>query len=71
VVIKIGVVLDSTTGAPAIAAMQDNIATGSVTYSNWSAPLLGLHYAQAMENGPAVGGAIYQAELSLQLNWEY
>jgi hypothetical protein len=68
---KIGVVLDSTTGTPLSAAEQANVATGSVAYSNWSAPLLGFHFAQAMENAASTANPAYRTGLSLQLNWEY
>lgn len=69
---SIGVVLDSTTATPVLAAaQQNNIATTSVAYSNWNAPLLGLHYAQAMENAVNITSVLYQGGLSLQLNWEY
>ncbi|HEX3666076.1 MAG TPA: hypothetical protein VHU23_12700 [Rhizomicrobium sp.] len=68
---KIGVLMDATSGAPLSPAAQANIAEGTAAFSNWWAPLLGLHYAQAMEEASNTGSAIYQSGLSLQLNWEY
>jgi hypothetical protein len=68
---QIGVVLDSATATPLTPAEQANVGTGSVAYSNWAAPLLGLHYAQAMENAAITTSSVYRTGLSLQLNWEY
>jgi hypothetical protein len=68
---KIGVLMDATSGAPLSPAAQANIAEGTAAFSNWWAPLLGLHYAQAMEDATNTSSAIYQSGLSLQLNWEY
>ena len=68
---RVGVVLDSTTAVPQSHADQSNVATGSVAFSDWSAPQLGLHYAQAMEYATNTTSAIYHQGLALQLNWEY
>jgi hypothetical protein len=69
---KIAVLINADAGPPSVApAEQDNVAAGSVAFSNWSAPLPGLNYAQAMEYAANSTQPIYQAGLSLQLNWEY
>ena len=60
---QIGAVLDSTTSGPMSPAEQGNVANGTVTYSNWFAPLLGLHYAQAMQFASVAGGAYYNPGL--------